>query len=211
MSNPATIYFGSKPTRGEEVSPEVKEKGLDLLKMDTSQVRVHGGPTLIQPNYSVYKMNLAQFFYSAIEDTYISPRTDPYIPLNYTGETIAIPYPALVVSWSSPVSEDIKDEMRGLGFRDYVARGKPAMIHEQPTADLAKTAISKGCIQTTATSANTMNIKDLIQAQLLLRIITAFIKLNQYPAFIDEDHVEEFSKNFEGGFSMKVTLRGIMT
>jgi hypothetical protein len=199
MSNQAAIvYFGAQPKHGETVSEDLKELGINLLRLAPCQVSVHGGPTHIQPNYSVYKAHLPLFIHSAIEETRITPTSDLHNVINYTGPVISIPLPSLVVSFATAVSEDLKDELKGKGFRDTVIRGKPALIADKPTLELARLARDKGCQQTTAAIENTMNLKDFRFAIFILRTMTAFFKLNQYPAFLDDDHVEEFSKQFEG-------------
>lgn len=189
------VYFGAQPSEGQIVSETVRARGIELLKIEPSKVIVTGGPTTIQPGYSVYKSHLPQFLEAAATSNPTrSTSSYPGIPDINPDTRLPINYPDLIVSWRVPVGEEVREQMKEYGFRDTVVRGKPAMIARRPTGELVEKALNHNVLTTSPTNENSVNIFSLRKCVLLKNIAEAFISVHQYPAFIDQDHESEFRK-----------------
>lgn len=111
MSN-AIIYFGAPPSKDEIVSDDVKELGLNLLRVAPCALDIVCSSTVFQPNYSIYRDNLPLFLDSAIHGTYIKPSQSKFRMLDYSGETIEFPYPPLLVTFPVTLPEEARDHLR---------------------------------------------------------------------------------------------------
>jgi hypothetical protein len=207
MSN-VNIYFGAQPSAGQIVSDEVKAKGLELLRIEPSKVNFHGGPTTVQPRYAVYKAFLPMFIRLA-HDMDVTDFTDPFGPFPKPYTALDISFPDLVVSWSVPVADEVRAQLREIGFMDTIIRGKPAMKIRNPGTDHVKAALERRCLTTSATNENSVNIHALRRCALVRNIASLFLAVHQYPAFVDEDHESEFNKEFEDVYREDKPATGI--
>jgi hypothetical protein len=191
------IHLGARPESGQTVSEELKDQGINLLRLQPSQVNWHGTPVVHQPNFTLYRGSLPLFIESAICGKPILPSWDPYQELAYTGDVLPIPTPSLTVSWPFPIADEVRAGLRQVGFKDTVLRGKPGMIHNNPSKSVVIAAKDTKASEVSPAPENCMNIKSFRFLVVITRILAAFLHLHQYPAFIDEDHVEEFTKHTE--------------
>lgn len=69
-------------------------------------------------------------------------------------------------------------------------KGTKIFLIPDPSSELLKSAALAGAIKTTPAAANSVNLEALSSLQLIRRIFSNFLKVHQYPAFIDVDHLE---------------------
>jgi hypothetical protein len=191
-----TIYFGTQPSRGQIVADSVRAKGLELLKIKPEKVHYHGHPTTVQPGYAVYKSHLPMFMRQACGEDIVDFR-NPFGSIDVNAfSPLSIPLPALVISWSFPIADEVREQLASIGYRDTVVKGRPAMIVEKPTKEHVIAALERKALETSPTSENTVNIFALRRCSYVLGLISTFLRIHQYPAFIDKEHETEFNKAF---------------
>jgi hypothetical protein len=198
MSN-VVIYFGTQPSSGQIVADQLKSKGINLLKVSPDQVHFHGGPTTVQPGFALYKAYLPLFIAQAICDNGRTDFTDPYglVPWNKYPTKLPIRMPALVGTWATPIGEEVRAELRDKhGFKDTIVKGKAAMIKENPLGGDIAALRSKGALENSPCNENSVNIFALRRCNLVLSIASVFLRVHQYPAFIDDDHESEFNSAY---------------
>lgn len=193
----AHVVFGVTPSETQVVSKEVKALGYNLLRQSSSAVSWIGTPTTIQANYALYTSYISAFICAASSNTFCNLSGDIFRQLPYTGDGPYVTWPTVVVNWSKALPEEVADDLRKKGFRDMMIRGKPCMVIERPTRTQIQQAMSTKCSQTAPCVQDTINIVAFKTLRLLQRILGAFIKTNQYPAFQDEDHESEYQKLFK--------------
>lgn len=194
----SVIYFGIQPTAKQEVADDVKAKGLNFLRVEPSKVITFGHPTTIQPNFAVYKSHLPLFIEAAMSGTKVTAMSNPFIPINARGlDILPIPFPSLYISWQHEISEEVRDALRSNGWKDTMTRGKTAMYHTKPSLDIVRSALETKPSSTTPAPENGINIFTFRKALLIVRLISTFLRIHQYPAFTDEEHEEEFNKHYE--------------
>lgn len=194
MSN-TTVYFGTQPSEGQTVSPSLAAKGIELTKIEMSKVAFSGGPTTVQPGFAVYKAYLPMFIRMAHGEE-ITDFTDPFGTIPFDDRQIPLQFPDLVVSWKYPVDDAIRAQLKEVGFRDDVVKGKPAMRLINPTVEAVNVAKNLKVNITCPTNEQSVNIFALRRCSTLRNIVSRFLATHQYPAFIDEDHESEFNKAY---------------
>lgn len=192
------IRFGAEPSKKQTVADVLKERNINLTRMEPSAVKVVGGPTAIQPNFSVYRSFLPRFINAAINQTYVRAGSSPYSPISYPQDLpiLPIPYPALYVNWNVTVSEETKATLKASGFRDTMVKGSPALVHDNPTIDSYRLAKEHKCLSTTPAPENGINMFAFLYCTVINKLVCSFLKVHQYPAFVDREHVEEFEKSW---------------
>jgi len=196
MSNSATVFFGLQPTRTTDVPDDVKAKGLSLCRAEPAKLHISGGATTIQPGYSLYVNYLPAFIAAAFNEGPYTVR-DPFsVIANFNGTMPVLPFklPGLVISWAFTVPEEVRDNLREKGFMDAMMKGKTAMIHPEPTISIVRGALETKCSETSPSNRNTVNIHDFRRIIVLIRTLSVFLRVHQYPAFQDDDHQAEFDK-----------------
>jgi hypothetical protein len=128
MSN-TIIYFGAQPLPQQEVSSELKDQGINLLRLAPSQVRFVACPTTIQPNFDVYKSHLGPFMAVADKQfSVVNKTSNAFAPVPIPEVALPLSQPTIVVSFGYPLPDDIADILRrDHRLADTVIRGKPAM------------------------------------------------------------------------------------
>lgn len=196
MSN-IYIRFGAEPSQTQVVAPELVERNIHMIRREPSAVQVQGGATTIQPNFSIYKAFLPSFMYSIARGGDVHVRTGatmfPGLALPTYHTRLPIAFPDLLVHWNINIAEEVRDEMRSKGWRDTMTKGKTAMVKDRPTIEDAVYAKSKGCKPDTPTGENSMNLNSFRSALKICDILALFLRLHQYPAFVDDDHESEFN------------------
>lgn len=198
MSN-VTVYFGAQPSEGQIVAKELAAKGIELTKLECSKVNVHGHSTTVQPGFAVYKAYLPMFIRMAHKET-ITDFSNPFGSIPYSDRQISLPLPDLVVSWKYPVGDEVRAQLRDIGFRDDVVKGKPALRISNPSIDAIKAALNHKVNVSAATNEQSVNVFALRRCTMLKNIVSRFLATHQYPAFIDKDHESEFNKAYSSVF-----------
>lgn len=203
MSN-IVVYFGAQPSEGQTVSESLRAKGILLTKIETSKVVFHGGPTTVQPGFAVYKAYLPMFIRMAHGEKIVD-FTDPFGTIPFEDKQIPLPFPDLVISWKYPVDDAVRAQLRELGFRDDVVKGRPALRYANPSVEIVKAALDRKANISAPTNEQAVNIFALRRCSTLRNIVSRFLDTHQYPAFIDEDHESEFNKAYGSVFLKDTT------
>jgi hypothetical protein len=192
-SSEIIVHFGAPAKPEQEVSPELLEKGLRLLRLSPDSVSWSGGPTIIQPNFSIYKDHLAAFMSCAAgEISSITKSTSPF-QLVPNSDLLPLQSPLICVSFGYPLPDEVADNLRkNMGFYDSVIRGKPAMISKSVTMDTITYLKEIKVLMTTPCIENTINLSAYRQLLFINQLLSSFLHLHQYPAFLDRDHAKEF-------------------
>lgn len=193
------IRFGVIPGRNQTPSERCLEKGINLCRSNPEAINITVSPQVIQPNYSVYKDNLPLFITSAINGTWVKPRGSKYAAISYPSglATLPISYPALYISWKVAPSDETKALLRAKGWRDGMAKGSHCMVHDTPTEEQYREVRDYGPMRTTPAPQEGVNLSAFQKCVVINRLACSFLRVHQYPAFIDQDHAESFSKHFE--------------
>jgi hypothetical protein len=194
MSN-AVIHFGAQPTQSQVVSVELKAQNIELLKLQPSEVRWHGIPDLIQPNYALYIARLSTYMEAAASERSQVAIKNGFnlITLDNPTLRLKIRVPPVNIQFTQTVPPETLDELRNKGWKDTVLRGKPAMYHSSPTPELVVEVRNHHASMTAPTIDGSTNIVGLRYLYVIIDLITVFLRTHQYPAFIDADHEAEVS------------------
>lgn len=192
----SVVYFGATPNEKQVVAKEIKDLGIDLLRKDTSSVSWEGKPTTLQANYGLYVHNISRFLVAANEGEMCVLKGDAFKGLYYDGDLFHLPYPTLVINWGFALAEEVAESLRSQGFRDMQVRGKPCMVHENPSVEVMKKARETKCLLTSPCVQDQMNITSFRSLMLMQKILSAFFKLHQYPAFVDSEHESSYRELF---------------
>jgi hypothetical protein len=188
------IHFGAPMKPGQVVSSELQDQGVELLRASPSDIQWAGSPMVFQPNFSVYKSNLPIFMAGAMTGTPIRSNSKVFPGLAYSGTILPFTRPSLVVTWPFALPVEVQEDLiRDYKLRPSMIRGKPCMIVDNYDLDTVRHLISTKCTQTSPCIEEAINIASLRTLSAVAKIATCFFKLHQYPAFKDENHVEEFS------------------
>jgi hypothetical protein len=188
-----SVYFGVPPTKGQIVSDEVKARGLELLRIDPAGMNVVATPTILQPGYSNYRAHLPQFMHQ----TMLSSTTScgAFAPLVHGNLPILpIPMPSVVATFAEPLlKEQLEYLTTNQGWATTVVRGRSGIIHKKPTPAILQTLeATYKPILTSPAPENAVNISAFKQCLLVMRILSTFLRINQYPAFKCSSHLKDY-------------------
>lgn len=200
------VYFGAQPEPSQSISPELLDQGINYIRLRPDQVRWHGAPEIVQPNFSIYKCNLAAFCYAAIEKKPVPAFASKFWSISYQGRILPLPMPELVFSFAFALPFEVADELEKNGARHTMIRGKPAMTIPIKDIETVRLIRSKKPIEVTPCIEETTNIRSFIHLTAINRILTVFLKVHQYPAFKDKDHLDEFTKDILAVFEKEVDV-----
>lgn len=198
MSN-STVFFGAPPVEGQVISDTLRAKGINLLKLSPSSVKIHGGPSTIQPGFAMYKSYLPAYLRAGITRETVTPN-EAYgcLPHSLLKQPFPLLLPDLVITFRYPITEDQRKKLHDLNFNDTVIRGRPALIVRNPQREHVKAAEDLNADPNSPSPENAVNLRDLRKCAIIRGILKSFISVHQYPAFVDEEHESEFRKGFKG-------------
>lgn len=186
------IYFGHPNTKGLEVSPLLRTKGINLLRASPTNVRAVAKPLVKQPGYSSYSAFLPAFMKAQNEQIVINLNKSGYTTNFPVDQCIGLPHPSLVIDYSGPIPAKHVDTLNGVGF-ERIKMNKRENIVRFPIVTLEEVrAIRKTSPNLlTPAPANTVNLEAFESWVLFLRLISNLLRTHIYPAFRDNDHYQE--------------------
>lgn len=178
----ALVYFGIPPSGGHAVSSDLSARGINLLRMAPSAMRIATFPHFIQPHYQIYLQNLPVYLNARITET-ASRLGNPYTGLNH--QTLPGFYRDIPIVWgyNTKISSDRLDQLKNdFGAQELTIKGKPA-LQAVLTLPKLRTLMTSDPITVVASSNANMNIASFRSYLAILRIADLFLRVHQYPAF----------------------------
>jgi hypothetical protein len=199
-NNVAILLLGAPNRKGLAVAPALADKGVDLLRKAPSEVNIVAIPDMIQPRFALYRGTLPHHMLSYYKGgTKVSLATQGAL-CEYQGDTLPLPLPNLIMSWTVAVPEEVVDEIKAKwNGMPSVAKGKASLevkitrISDLPLLVQYKPNPVAPCVE------NAINVAAFRQLVGVIRIFSLFLKLHQYPAFADLEHLSNFSNHYTDG------------
>lgn len=199
-NNNAVVLFGAQNSRNLTVSKELEELGVHLLKSAPSELKVTALPLRTQPRYGFYIGNLSAYLKSWVENTVVDGTATGFpvrIPMSYTFDIIP---PALVMGWRIPIADEVKDDIiKNHGATTILSQGgKPGLSVQKATIASYANLGEYRPDPVFPTINDHFNFGCLPQMAFSSRIISTLVRLHHYPAWHDDDHMENYFEDVEG-------------
>lgn len=195
------LYFGLENKDKTEVSVALSARGINYLRASPSDLDSHAKFMVPQPNYQLYKANLAAFMVCSLFHIKISvlspvqtasqnghrvPLDKAYYPLYIRPDLELFPLPPvdLTIRFTTPIpSETIELLRQGNGFETKKIRGKDVYTFLNPAYEDVLGLIKLKSEETTPATEHTINISAYRQLRTVTRIFTIFLLTHSYPGF----------------------------
>jgi hypothetical protein len=186
------IYFGHPNTKGLEVSPLLKTKGINLLRASPTNVRAVAKPLVKQPGYSSYSAFLPAFMKAQNEGITVPLNKAGYTTSYPVSECIGLSHPSLVVDYGGPLPAKHVEVLNGIGF-ERIKMNRRDNIIRFPVVDLDEVREIRKTSPNALTPApaNTVNLEAFESWVLFLRLLSNLLRTHIYPAFRDNEHQQE--------------------
>jgi len=118
----------------------------------------------------------------------------PFHPLSYKVETVfPIRMPALSTSFPSAIPNQIRNALVERGYEEAVIKGQKVLIFQRPDGELIQTLRDHGANSTSVAPGNCINISCIPVIVTIRRILSSFLQVHTYPAFRDENQLNDVS------------------
>lgn len=165
--------------------------GINLLRCHLSAFEAVCTVTINQPAYKNYTNFLPAYMSAYISQAKTSI-ISPYHPLKYTSsdDIVTTRFPNVSISFNGiPVTETL-EAIRAAGGKEMKSKGHQIFLLPSPTSDLLRLVTNGGAIRTTPATTDSVNLACFPTISLVRRIFSNFLKVHQYPAFIDPSHMK---------------------
>lgn len=195
-----SLTFGYPNTKGIKVSDYLASQGISVLRCTLSGYEAVVTVSSNQPAYRSYVQYLPAYMAAYCTQKKVSIMS-PYHPLLYTSSESLIGYalPDMSISFPAVPPSEILDVMRAAGCQELTVKGTKIFLLLSPSPDLIRSLVAGGAIKTTPAAVNSTNIDSLATLSLIRRIFSNFFHTHQYPAYIDEDHLEYVKDHWQQG------------
>jgi hypothetical protein len=189
-----SVYFGAQTNNATAVAPPLAARGIMLLRQSPATVQLDMIPDINQPGYSTYKTHLPHFITSFREHKRVA-LCNPCSMLPET-EIDNMPYaklPPVIFGWNVPIGEEVKDSLRArFDARNINSQGKGGMVIDAVDINVLRDIRETHAEPTFPTTYDTANLAAIGRMILCYRILYNFLCMQQYPAFVDENHYNNF-------------------
>jgi len=187
------VLLGAPNHSNRNVSPELKELGIDRLRLSPSSVRYEVIPDAEQPHFAMYRSLLPAFMLSNDSSKRVDLNSQGF-PLEYSGTLLPFPYPNLIVNWDlAPPEEVIADLKRKFMAVPVEVRGKMCLSIPNITLAILPSIAQYKVATITPTVDDHMNLSSARSLVVILKILSSFLTTHTYPAFEDDKHVISFN------------------
>lgn len=159
-------------------------------------------PTRIQTAFRTYSTLLPAFIHAMVSNTKQDVRT-PCYPISVDNNHV-FPYilPNIAVGFNGQPPSDVESVLSGAGAKKENIKGSAVYLVRSPSSDLV-TALLKvpGINKTCPAPDQFVNLSSLNYIGLVRRIFAGFFLVNHYPAFRDDEHIDDIVK---GRFSVSI-------
>lgn len=146
-------------------------------------------PNYRQPAYNNYVNYLPSYMKASFTRTAISIQ-EVFHPLMYKiSPLFPIIYPALSVTFPGALPNNIKEDLIQHGFEEAMVKREKVMIFRNVTAEIVGLLSRSGASQTATCPGNTINLACIPALILIRKVFSAFFAVHTYPAFRDEDQL----------------------
>jgi len=193
----AAIYYGAPASRNQQVSEELKSRGINLLRSSPAEAFPDVDRHVNTLQYQNYFNNLGAAFDAAINDKYIYLKTQVHYFVPTT--TFNPPYmrtPTIVWNYGRGVTPDnlssIRERFHAI---ETVAKGQPALMATLSPTQVRDLLHDTAPSQITAASTTTINIGAYRMYLRLHKLADLFFRVHQYPLSADGKTQSEYFRD----------------
>lgn len=189
-----SLIFGNPANEKQTVSAALSARGINVLRCHISEMRLYSMPTIRQVAYSEYIAHLPGFMWSCVEQKKADLRQPGHPVKIAMTECIPIRNPNISVSPSEKGAEK-HSALLDLGGKMEKIRGTNTYQFPRPKnstiRDVLKIGIDKKC----QAADEFINLAAFDSFKTTIKIISSFLLVQRYPAFIDHNHL---SSHYDG-------------
>lgn len=190
-----TILLGKAPVRDTDISPTVRDIGVNLIRAEPNEIK----PTVVveykNPSYDIYKSNFSLYVrknYS--RETVISTSDSPYVGIPSQDLIPILPLFGVVFHFThAPTPEDLEDLIQTIPSLEQLTIRKKAafLLPNVNILDLnfIRQISTRGPDINTPTIAGSVNLSGLQTLLMLLRLVNVTLRTNQYPLYTTPENV----------------------
>jgi hypothetical protein len=182
------ILLGYEATKTSEVSKQLADLGIYMLKASPSDVQVLCYRSEIQPGYDIYVRNLPKFIEANVRAIEV-PLNPPFFSiLSVCKSPIYSTWPPLAVTFGVPLG-DKESTFAEFGLSKNKVRNVTQYIFQKPSVELIKSFTPLKPDRTCQVPHGTVNLEALNRYFQVSCLLGAVIAVQNYPAFDVEDLV----------------------
>jgi hypothetical protein len=144
-----------------------------------------------QPAYCNY-INFLPSYMAATFTKSRMPLVNPFNPVTYKiDRLLPIKLPALATNFSGPIPPAIKNSLIEKGYTEATVKGQRVLIFETVDNVLIELLRNNGANPISVCPGNSINISTIPVIVTVRRILSAFLQTHSYPAFRDENQLND--------------------
>lgn len=152
-----------------------------------------------QPAYRAYLSLLPQYLQATFKGVRVAAN-QPFHPIMHKTPLMPLRYPKIAISYPGSIPNVIKPIIENLGYHDLKVKGQNVISIEYPGVDAFTTIYNNTSNKTTAAPIDHVNLSCYPFIALVNRVLSAFFRMHQYPAFKDKGHLQDVENmNLEAG------------
>lgn len=194
VQNRFTVFFGIRNPSNTAIAPALEAMGLPMLRQEIGLAQIYSIPDLNQPGYGLYKTSLPHFINAYYHKRPVNLLTPGISLPSVTWESLqSFGLPNVAFGWSISIPSESLDQLRERdGATDVSGQGRPGLLIESPSLDNIHNVRATHPDLTFPPPYGATNLSTIPTAVTSIRIMNLFAALQQYPAFMDTEHYENF-------------------
>lgn len=184
------LLLGAPSKKASSIAPELSARGINLLRLTPSTIRFTSMPTKHQPAFLQYLAVLPAYM-EACQRNMLTDTRDPCHPVSFPfKDSLPIVMPNLVVSPKKD-QDSLHQTLLELGGSVQIINNKKVYQFEHPSKESIVTILKMKADEKAQASDGFMNIAAFNSYRLVMRILSEFLQVHRYPAYIDQDHMND--------------------
>jgi len=190
------FHFGIPNTSGKQVSHALNARRLNLLKTAPSALKLVGLHTITQPGYHAFISCLPAAMEATLRQTEVRLDQEGY-PIRFpVADCMPFPYPNLAFTLPSPPNAADQPQFEELGAtRIKLQERREIFTLEGAEPSSVRFLKSLQASPTTPAPVNHVNLNAYDSVILVVRILSSYLRTHNYPAFQDDEHVDDFQRH----------------
>lgn len=187
-----TVLFGLKPENISTISPDLKARGIELIKTAPFDFRTINYVDAKQPLYSVYQGYFSAYVSATLTQKSVKLNASTFAPVQNLDRNKVLPfsYPPLGTVFKGTIRTEDHELLDQYQRTTTKVRSKEITIIQNPDLDLLK-AISSKCDSTCFTPYGSANLDSLRGYDKSLKLLSTALWTHAYPAFSSSEHFME--------------------